>query len=553
MKRKLIILLVITIAMMTACRNNENKVADLIISNARIWTGNNNQPYVEALAVSGDKILAVGSNREMMRLKGKNTVVSKMHGEFIVPGFIDSHVHFLQGGENLASVQLRDASTPEEFIKRIGDFARTKKPGTWILGGDWDGKGWGDLPSRSWIDSVTPDNPVFLSRLDGHMALANSAALDLSGITSRVRDIAGGSIVRDSKGELTGILKDNAMNIVSDHIPPASAEETDTALVAAMRYFASNGITSVHAVDASAYRDAIERLKGDGMLTTRVYIMEPLGSRDYQTSPFVADDKDDNMTKSGGVKGFVDGSLGSHTAAFLEPYSDLESDSGLFVNSKEELYRWISQADAAGYQPLVHAIGDRAINFLLNTYETVERENGERDRRFRIEHAQHITPTDIPRFGELKVIASMQPYHAIDDGRWAEPLIGSKRAETTYAFRSLIDNGAVLAFGSDWPVAPATPLEGIYAATTRRTLDGKNPGGWVPEQKITVEEALKAYTINAAYASFDENIKGTLEPGKLADFTVLSDDILSIEPEKIADTKVLRTYLGGKKIFDINN
>jgi predicted amidohydrolase YtcJ len=258
----------------------------------------------------------------------------------------------------------------------------------------------------------------------------------------------------------------------------------------------------------------------------------------------------DRWLRTGGVKGFVDGSLGSHTAAFIEPYTDLQTDTGLFVNSEEDLLNWIMESDKAGLQVVIHAIGDRASKFLLNAYEKTASVNGERDRRFRIEHSQHIAPTDIERYGQLKVIASMQPYHAIDDGRWAEKYIGPDRVKTTYAFRSLLDSGATLAFGSDWFVAPATPLEGIYAAVTRRTLDGKNPDGWVPEQKITVEEALKAYTINAAYASFEEDLKGSLEPGKLADFVVLDRDITAIDPVEIWNVKAQQTWVGGKKVFD---
>jgi hypothetical protein len=254
--------------------------------------------------------------------------------------------------------------------------------------------------------------------------------------------------------------------------------------------------------------------------------------------------------KTGGLKGFIDGSLGSHTAAFLEPYTDLITDSGLLINSREDLYTWISNADKADLQVGIHAIGDRAINTMLNIYEQVENETGIKDRRFRIEHAQHIAPGDIERFAKLNVIACMQPYHAIDDGRWAEPLIGPDRIKSMYVFKSLFDAGAVVAFGSDWPVAPATPLEGIYAGVTRRTLDDRNPDGWVPEQKITVEQALTAYTKNAAFASFEEKIKGTIEPGKLADFVVLGDDITAIDPIKIRDTKVLQTWVGGRKVFD---
>jgi predicted amidohydrolase YtcJ len=545
-------LLVAMTALMFSCQN-DNQTAEMIIINAKIWTGVDNQPVAEAMAVSGDTIVAVGSNREIMRYKGDNSVITDFGGKFIMPGFIDAHVHFLTGGFNLASVQLRDAKTPEEFIRRIADFARTQKPGTWILGGDWDGKEWDGLPEKEWIDSVTPDNPVFIIRLDEHMALANSLALKLAGVSGSVKNVEGGAIVRNSSGGLTGIFKDNAMDLIYSVIPSSSDEEIDGALSAAMKYFASNGVTSVHAVDAAGYIDGINRAHENKSLITRVYCVGPIYYWAQLKEKIDNEGKGDSWIKIYAAKGFADGSLGSHTAAFVSPYSDIQTDSGLFVNSEEDLYRWISDADKAGLQVVIHAIGDRAINMILNIFERVEKENGARDRRFRIEHAQHILPGDIERFAQLNVIASMQPYHAIDDGRWAEKYIGPERIKTTYAFRSLLDAGATVAFGSDWPVAPATPLEGIYAAVTRRTLDDKNPDGWVPEQKITVAEAMKAYTENAAYASFEEDIKGTLEAGKLADFIVLSDDLTGIDPVKIREAKVLQTYVGGRKVFDNSN
>lgn len=356
--------------------------------------------------------------------------------------------------------------------------------------------------------------------------------------------------MRGPDGRLTGIFKENAMDLVSVKIPPPSEEEIDRALTAAMHYLASNGVTSVHAVDGAEYAGALKRLQQRNEQITRVYYLQTADRWHELSEQIAREGAGDKWLRTGGVKGFVDGSLGSHTAAFLEPYTDLPTDTGFFVNTEEQLYEWISGADHAGLQVVIHAIGDRAVNFLLNSYEQSARENGERDRRFRIEHAQHLAPGDIARFAELKVIASMQPYHAIDDGRWATELIGADREKRAYAFRSLIDNGATLAFGSDWFVAPATPLEGIYAAVTRRTLDGKNPDGWVPEQKITVSEALRAYTINAAYASFDEKIKGTLEPGKLADFTVTDRNLTAIDPVEIWDARVMQTWVGGKKVYD---
>jgi len=543
-------LMAIALLLGTISCQTKNQSADMIITNAKIWTGNESQPLAEAMAVAGDTIMAIGSNQEVMKFKSDKTVVTDLEGKFVTPGFIDSHLHFLQGGLSLSSVQLREASTPGEFIKRLAEFAASVKPGTWITGGEWDGKGWESLPERSWIDSVTPDNPVFVERLDGHMGLANSTAMKLAGIDRKVRDVKGGTIVRNEAGELTGIFKDNAMDFIYNRIPPASAEQIDRALIAAMDYFASNGVTSVQAVDAAGYADAIGRVRKNGKLITRVYIMETISRWEKLKKQVARDGRGDKWMKTGGLKGYVDGSLGSHTAAFLEPYTDLQTDSGLIVNSEEDLYSWISNADKADLQVGIHAIGDRAINTLLNIYERVEKENGVRDRRFRIEHAQHIAPGDIERFARLRVIACMQPYHAIDDGRWAEELIGPERIKSMYVFKSLLDSKAVVAFGSDWPVAPASPLEGIYAAVTRRTLDDKNPDGWVPEQKITVEQALSCYTKNAAFAAFDEKIKGTLEPGKLADFVVLSDDITVIDPVKIWEAKVLQTFVGGKKVFD---
>jgi predicted amidohydrolase YtcJ len=522
--------------------------ADKIFVNAVIWTGDEAKPEAEAMAVGGDSLLALGSQSDILKYKGPNTEIIDLNGAFVTPGFIDSHVHFLMGGFNLSSVQLRDAKTKEEFISRIKAFAETVPAGTWILGGDWDHENWGgELPTRQWIDAVTPDHPVWITRLDGHMSLANTAALKAAGVDRSVNDVEGGTIVRDAKGNLTGIFKDNATNIIDRHVPEPSPEQVDNALQAAMKYVASFGVTSVHHM--AGHIDALERARKNNNMITRIYAMYPISQWETLNEKIGREGRGDQWLKIGGLKGFVDGSLGSHTAAFFEPFTDAPADTGLWVNTPEQLYEWISAADKAGLHLMIHAIGDRAINTLLNIYERVEQENGSKDRRFRIEHAQHIAPQDIPRFAALNVIPSMQPYHAIDDGRWAEKVIGKERIKTTYAFKSLFDAGAMVAFGSDWFVAPPTPLEGIYAAVTRRTLDDQNPEGWVPEQKITVEQALLAYTRNAAYASFDENIKGTLTPGKLADFVVLSDDLRTIEPEQIRNVRVLNTWVGGKEVF----
>lgn len=474
-------------------------------------------------------------------------------GQLLVPGFNDAHVHFIDGGFGLSSVSLRDAKTKQEFIDRIAAFVKTVPAGTWILNGDWDHTNWGgELPQASWIDSVSSQHPIFVQRLDGHMGLANSAAMKIAKINATTKDVEGGSIIRAKSGMPSGIFKDNAMGLIGQHISDPSDELKDRALQAAMSYVASNGVTSVQSMggwqDLEVYRRAAKK----GLLNTRIYAVVPLHTWKRLSEEIQKSGRGDSRLKIGGLKGFVDGSLGSHTAAFKKPFTDTPSDSGFLVTPVKELYENISAADKAGLQVMVHAIGDKAIEEQLNIFEKVEKENGKRDRRFRIEHAQHIAPEDIIRFNTLNVIASMQPYHAIDDGRWAEKVIGSERIKTTYAFKSLLDKQAVLAFGSDWFVAPPNPLEGIYAAVTRRTLDDKNPEGWVPEQKITVEQALKAYTYLSAYASFDDDQKGILKKGYLADFVILDQDLFTIKPENIRNVKVWKTFIGGKAVFEYN-
>ena len=524
--------------------------AELAIVNAHIWTGNARRPWADALLVEGERIAAVGSSAEIRKRVKPGARVIDAHGMMVTPGFIDAHVHFLDGGFALSSVQLRDAPTKAEFIRRIQAYARTVPKGTWILNGDWDHTNWGgELPERSWIDSVTPDNPVWINRLDGHMNLANSLALSAARITRDTKDVAGGSIVRDAAGNPTGILKDNAQNLMTA-VPDPSLEMNLRALDAAMRYVAERGVTSVDHMGTWDDLAIFERAHHDGLLRTRISAAVPLRTWERLRDTVAARGHGDAWLRIGGLKGFVDGSLGSHTAAMLEPFTDAPTDRGFFVNTPEHLYEWTSGADKAGLQVIVHAIGDRAIRTQLDIFERVERENGARDRRFRIEHAQHIAPSDIPRFAKLGVIASVQPYHAIDDGRWAEKVIGPERAKGTYAFRSLLDAGTTLAFGSDWFVAPPTPLFGIYAAVTRRTLDDAHPSGWVPEQKITVQQALRAYTSGSARAGFQEKSVGVLEPGMLADLVVIDRDITRIPPEAIRDARVMVTMVGGRVVYD---
>ena len=464
-------------ATLAACGRGDENPITLSIVNAKVWTGDASTPWAEAVAIANDRIAAVGTDAEIRKLATSGQIIDAKGG-MVSPGFIDTHVHFPTGGRALASVQLRDAVTKQEFVKRIAKYAGSAPKGAWIRNGDWDHQNWGgELPTREWIDSVTPDNPVWINRLDGHMALANSIALALAKVDATTPEVAGGTIVRDKGGNPTGVLKDNAMTLVESHVPPLTDAEWEQAIKAAMAYVASRGVTSVHDMDGWEAIAAYHRLQVTGRLHTRIMTAVPLSDWKRLADSIRVGGRGDAMLRLGRLKGFVDGSLGSHTAAMLAPFTDSPRDSGLFVTPPESLYRWTKSADSAGLQVAVHAIGDRAIRTQLDIFERVERENPSRDRRFRIEHAQHIAPTDIARFKSLNVIASMQPYHAVDDGRWADAAIGGKRALGAYAFRSLLDAGAVLAFGSDWFVAPPDPLSGIQAAVNSAYVGRKKPGG----------------------------------------------------------------------------
>jgi predicted amidohydrolase YtcJ len=529
--------------------------ADLILINGRLWTGSGSHPWAEALASRGERIIAVGSNIDVKRLADAKTRVIDLQGKIALPGFIDDHTHFIEGGFHLLSVDLRDAPTPEEFAIRIKGHASKLPAGRWVTGGDWDHERWpgGPLPTKELIDPYTPNNPVFVTRLDGHMGLANSVALRMAGVTKESKDPPGGTIVRDARtGEPTGILKDDAQSLVYRVIPSATETEREEALKASLAEAARFGVTSIQDITPWKDYEAYKKFRDSGRLTVRVYARTPMSQWKRQAEIVDKQGAGDDWLKLGGLKAFMDGSLGSTTALFFEPFSDAPNTAGLMVDDnipEGKLKQNIRDADKAGLQCSIHAIGDKANRILLDYFEEVAKENGPRDRRFRIEHAQHLLPGDIARFAKLGVIASMQPYHAIDDGRWAEKRIGPVRIKTTYAFRSLLDSGAMLLFGSDWFVAPLSPILGIHAAVTRQTIDGKNPRGWIPEQKVTVEEAVRAYTSSCAYAEFGERNKGTLEVGKLADVVVLSQDIFRINPSEIQKTGVVYTIVGGKLVY----
>jgi predicted amidohydrolase YtcJ len=525
-----------------------------------VWTGDDAHPTAQAVAVLGERIIAVGSSKEIGVLRDQHTKVIDAGGRLLLPGFNDAHVHFVEGGEGLDAVDLNDATSTAEFARRIAAKAKTTRKGDWIRGGNWDETKWpgSPLPTKELIDSFTSDNPVFIDRYDGHAALANSVALQLAGINAQTQNPPGGLLVRDAQGNPTGVLKDAAKFLVLKLIPPITHDQRVAAIKRALEYAASVGVTSFQEMndedtdsfaDIAAYKELLEK----GELTARVYVAASIADWKKEADVGVRHAFGSPWLRIGGLKGFADGSLGSRTAYFFEPYSDEPGNFGLLAHQMHPLSQmqgWITNADAAGLQLCIHAIGDRAIATVLDMFAEAAKQNGESDRRFRIEHAQHVAAKDFDRFSKLNVIASVQPYHQIDDGRWAEGRIGHDRASRTYPFRTLLNHGVHLAFGTDWSVAPLNPLFGVYAAVTRATLDGKNPNGWFPEQKLTVAEAVRAYTMGSAYAEFQENGKGSIAAGKLADMVLLSDDIFTIDPVKIRDVKVTTTIVGGKVVWN---
>jgi predicted amidohydrolase YtcJ len=530
--------------------------ADLIISDAKIWTGDASKPTAESVAVLGDRIVAVGSNSEVDAWRDSNTKVIDAQGKLLLPGFDDAHVHFVSGGAQLDAVQLNDATSAQEFVRRIAERAKSAPKGEWIMGGDWDETKWtpASLPTHEMIDAVTPNNPVAVSRYDGHMVLANAIALQLAGITAKISDPPGGSIVRDGKGNPTGALKDAAMDALFKVIPPLSHDQRMHAVKRALAHAASLGVTSVQDMnpefaDIAVYSELVEK----GELTTRIYAAPLITQVDDLTKIGIRHAFGTPYLRIGAVKGYADGSLGSATAYFFAPFVDQLQNHGLLSDEMHPVSLMrdrMMRADSSGLQLCTHAIGDQGISIILDIYAEIEKAHGPADRRWRIEHAQHMAAKDFDRFDSLHVIASMQPYHAIDDGRWAEGRIGRDRASRTYAFRTFLDHGVRLAFGTDWSVAPLNPMLGVYAAVTRATLDGKNPDGWFPEQKLTVAETVSAYTLGSAYAEFQDQEKGSIRIGKLADMVILSDDIFSIQPEKIKEVKALRTFVGGKLVWE---
>ncbi len=526
--------------------------ADKVFMNAYVWTVDEEQPVAEAIAILGGKIIAVGTEGEIQSYITGKTRVIDAGGKLILPGFIDNHTHFVDGGFQLQSIDLRYAQNEEEFSRLIKEWAE-RYPGRWITGGTWDHDNFpgGNLPTKELIDPYTPKTPVFVRRYDGHMGLVNSYTLELAGITHQTPDPPGGQIVRDpGTGDPTGILRNAAMDLVSPLIPSPTREDHIDAVKRALEEASMYGVTSIQDMSSAEDLSVYQHLYRNGELTARVYAILPFSHWEYLANAGIEAPFGNEYIKVGGLKAMADGSLGSSTALFFEPYTSDPTTHGLpsDVMGDGRLERWAIAADKAGLQPVIHAIGDSANGLILDLYEKIITENPPRERRLRIEHAQHIHPKDFKRFADIGVIASVQPYHAIDDGRWAEGRIGYERCKTTYPFRSFLDAGVRMSFGSDWTVAPLNPLLTIYAAVTRRTLDGENPEGWFPEQKITVKEAIKAHTYTSAYSAYEEDVKGSITVGKFADFVILSDNILKIDPVKIKDVKIEMTVVGGKRV-----
>jgi predicted amidohydrolase YtcJ len=545
---------------MTPSADEPAFAADLVLVGGKVWTVDRDRPEAEAVAVWRDRIVKVGTEAEVKALVGPKTKVIALDGRRVVPGFHDSHVHFLGGGQQLARVELKDAKDEAEFGRRLRDFDRKLPKGRWMLGGNWDHDRTfdGKLPTAATVDRYVPERPVFIRRYDGHMALANTAALKLAKVTADTKEPAGGVIYRLEDGKTpSGILKDNAMGLVDRLIPEPDEAEIAEAVRAAMRACAENGVTSVQDMDGSSAETrrtlfhVLQKLARDRHMTVRLDLRWPIAARHDVVAIGAEANYGNDFVRVGGVKGFMDGSLGSSTARMFEPYEGGGKNVGVFVTPPDTMGTMIREADKAGLSVAVHAIGDEANAVLLDLFAATAKQNGPRDRRFRIEHVQHLRPADYPRFKDLGVVASMQPYHVIDDGRWAEGRIGPRRCSSSYAFRSLLDHGARVSFGSDWPVAPLDVLAGIDAAVNRRTLDGKRPGGWFPEQRITVAEAVDAYTLGSAFAGFQEGDRGSIRPGKYADLTVLSRDIfVPGERDHIADTQVTLTVVGGKVVYE---
>jgi len=579
--------------------------ADLVLQNGVIWTVDADNPRAEAIAMLGDKIVFVGANRDVIKYINSQTKVIELKGQFLVPGFNDNHVHFDDTGRLLYGLNLLDVSDEPTFVARIKDVNERYSAGTWITGGDWSAyESWaaGDvaeagaevnpddpygnlfLPNKRMIDGFTRDRPVLVNRFDRKVYLANSNALELAGIAKGSPDPAGISVLRDRSGEPSGalfnpvegavestvLIQDNIRAHFRELIPEPSREQRIQETLQVWDQMKRVGVTSYSDVTSAPIQvDIYKELRQQGLMTARVRYRPPLDQWDSMAALGIRVGFGDEWIRFGAVKAWIDGIMGNSSARFYEPYTHNPSSRGIWRDimfpferhpdhpeqMQSRLERLALEADNAGIQLTVHAIGDEANGYLMDMLERIITRNGEKDRRFRLVHAQVMTDRDIERGGKMNIVAEMQPYHTADDMRWMEERIGRERSRGAYAFRRIWDSGAVLSFGSDSPGTNASryylnPMLGLYAAVTRKTLSGQPEGGWFPQEKITVEEAIQAYTLNTAYAAYEEDIKGSITVGKLADVVVLSDNLLTMDPDDIKDVTVLMTVVGGQVVFE---
>ena len=544
--------IILLLLFFSCIKTNEFRVtADLVLINGEIFTVNKVNPWAEACAIKDGKFLDVGSNERIKKYIGENTEIIDLKGRLVLPGFNDAHVHFSEGGFYLLGIDLRDAKDEREFAERIKKEVQRLKKGEWILGGNWDHEAWPSkkYPAKELIDEFTKENPVFVQRLDGHVGLANSLALKLAGIDKNTPNPQGGEIVKDPKtGEPTGILKDTAQQLIYNVIPLPSKEKRLKAIKTAIRHANSLGITSIQDNSSQEDFEIYQELLKRGELSLRINVWRGVEYfKNFKKIGIISCFGND-MLRIGTIKIFVDGSMGAGTALFFEPYTDDPTTCGLAIYKEKELYELVKEIDKAGLQIAAHAIGDKANHWILNAFEKALKENGRKGARHRVEHAQVVLPEDLKRFKKLGIIASIQPSHCIDDMRWAEKRIG-ERVKNAYLFNSFVNNGVKLAFGTDWPVEPLNPMQGIYAAVTREYPEGGPENGWFPEEKITLEQAIEFYTLGSAYAEFQEKIKGSIEKGKLADLVVLDRNIFKIPKREILKTKVDYTILNGKIVY----
>ena len=552
MSKRIPLLILAFLALRVGAAAQAPAVADMALVNGKIVTLDPKNPAAEAVAVKDGRILAAGSAAEIRRYIGPGTQVLDVKGKLVIPGLIDAHLHFASGGRSLASLTFRGVSSVDKVQEMVAARIRELPPGETINGSEYDhtlfpGQKW---PTKEDLDKVSPANAVVIHRVDGHSIWVNSEALRQSGITKDTKSPFGGEIVKNAAtGEPTGILKEAASGLikVKSASKPSSIKDD---IERGLDYAAKLGLTGIHTSASLQELELFKQLKAEGKLTLRVYAWLPIDELDRYIKLGIKQGQGDDLLRVGFEKAFIDGSLGSGTALMFEPFLDDPTKSGLAQYKEEAYYALIEKAHRNGYQTGTHAIGDKGVNWVLNAIERAERKYGQKDLRHRIEHAQIVIPSDVKRFKQLGVIASMQPTHCTTDMRFCEIRIGKERSKNAYIWKTLLDAGAAIAFGTDWPVEPLDPMRGLYSAVTRKNIEGGYPdGGWFPEQRLTMDESLRLYTLGSAYASFEEKAKGSIEPGKLADFTVLSRDIFRVDPKDVLTTEALYTILGGKIVF----